>query len=526
MSVSPGEAELERRVAELDAALRTSDARFRALIENSIDLTAIVDVDMRVRYVSPSVTRILGYTPQELVGATGLDFVHEEDAAILGEIFARAIADPAGMEPSEFRARHKDGSWRLIDAAGLNMLDDPAVAGMVITARDVTARRALEERVRQAERLDAVGQLAGGVAHDFNNVLLVIRGYSSVLRSTLEDPQHIADVDEIARAADRAAELTRQLLAFGRRQIVQPRMLGMVEVVRGMEKLLRRTIPANIRLELNLPAGVAPVVADSAQIEEAVVNLVFNSRDAMPGGGTITVTVGEARAVGIESRISPPLEPGNYVTLSVADSGTGIPDDVLPHIFEPMFTTKDGLGTGLGLSTVYGNVAQAGGGVEVAPRLGGGTQVTLHLPAASGAIQGEEWAASPANALATGNETILLVEDEAPVRELVRRVLENAGYTVLAAARPSEAQALIDEGVHVDLLLSDVVMPEMSGYDLARRVGDRRPRIRLLFMSGYAHRVTGEEIAEGRLLKKPFAPEQLTRAVRAALDDAGKDRIA
>jgi two-component system cell cycle sensor histidine kinase/response regulator CckA len=531
MSVSSTDAELERRVAErtaeLVAALGESEARFRALIENSLDITGILDAESRFRYVTPSVTRVLGYTPDELLGTASLDLVHPDDVELLGEIFARAIEDPAGMESSEFRARHKDGSWRLMDAAGLNMLDDPAVDGMVITARDVTSRRALEERLRQAERLEAVGQLAGGVAHDFNNVLLVIRGYSSVLRTTLEDPQHIADVDEIARAADRAADLTRQLLAFGRRQVVQPRMLGLVEVVRGVEKLLRRAIPAGIDLELSLPAGVAPVVADPAQLEEMIVNLVFNARDAISDVGAISLSVGESRAVGVEKRISPPLPAGDYVTLTVADNGEGIADEVLPHIFEPFFTTKDdGIGTGLGLSTVYGIVAQAGGGVEVSPGLGGGSRFTVYLPAATGAIEGDAWAESAASGITTGSETILLVEDEAPVRELVRRVLEGAGYTVLAAARPSEAEELFEATDHVDLLLSDVVMPEMSGYELAKRISDRRPDTRLLFISGYAHRVSGEEIADGRLLKKPFAPEQLARAVRAALDEPSEREIA
>jgi two-component system, cell cycle sensor histidine kinase and response regulator CckA len=252
-----------------------------------------------------------------------------------------------------------------------------------------------------------------------------------------------------------------------------------------------------------------------------IVNLVFNARDAIEGHGTITLSVGEQRAVGVETRISPPLAPGDYVTLTVADTGTGIPDDVLPHIFEPFFSTKEeGVGSGLGLSTVYGIATQAGGGVEVRPRLGGGTQFTVHLPVATGAIAADAWVEPAAGVdTAEGHETILLVEDEDPVRELVCRVLESAGYTVLAAARPSAAEELVAETAEIDLLLSDVVMPEMSGYDLAHRVSQRRPGIRMLFISGYAHRASGEEIAKGRLLKKPFAPEQLTRAVRAALDE-------
>jgi two-component system, cell cycle sensor histidine kinase and response regulator CckA len=527
MDVSLSEEDLERRVeertAELVAALRTSEARFRALIENSIDVTAILDADRGVQYVSPSVTRILGYSAVELTGSAWLDFVHPDDALVLGRLFARELDDPTLMETHRFRARHKDGSWRLMDAVALNLLQDPAVLGIVVTARDVTAPRALEERLKQSERLEAVGQLAGGVAHDFNNVLLVIRGYSSVLRSTLTDPQHIADVDEIAKAADRAADLTRQLLAFGRRLVLEPHLISLAEVAQGMQRLLAPTMPADIAVEIELAEGVAPVVADPAQIEDVILNLVFNARDALESGGTVLLSVDETTVGGAEEGIAPPLSPGRYVTLSVTDNGPGIADDVLPHIFEPFFTTKeDGIGTGLGLSTVYGIVAQSGGGMDVSTPEAGGARFTVYLPAASGRLENEAW--GPAvGSLAGGTETILLVEDEAPVRELVRRVLESAGYVVLAAALPSEAERLLDEAAEVDLLLTDIVMPEMSGYDLAERVSARRPNVRRLFISGYAPRV---QRVKGPLLKKPFAPEQLASAVRAALDDNGRLEIA
>jgi two-component system, cell cycle sensor histidine kinase and response regulator CckA len=529
MDVSLSEEELERRVeartAELVAALQESEARFRALIENSIDVTAILDAEKRVHYISPSVTRVLGYSADEITGAPSLEFVHPEDATVISALFAGAFDDPDRMETKQFRARHKNGSWRMMDAVGLNLLQDPAVRGMVITARDITARSALEERLRQSERLEAIGQLAGGVAHDFNNVLLVIRGYSSVLQTSLKDPQHIADVDEIAKAADRAADLTRQLLAFGRRQVLEPHLLSLSEAVRGIQKLLRRTMPGNIAIEVDLAEGVAPVIADLAQIEAVIVNLTFNARDAMSSGGTVTLGVDEVSIDGAEEGIAPPLLPGRYVTLSVTDDGPGIPDEVMPHIFEPFFTTKeDGIGTGLGLSTVYGIVAQSGGGVEVG-RVNetGGARFTIYLPAATGPIEDAAWPDASGGSLAGGTETILLVEDEAPVRELVRRVLESVGYVVLAAGLPSEAERLLEETEHIDLLLTDIVMPEMSGYDLAVRVGELRPDVRRLFISGYAPRV---QPVEGPLLKKPFAPEQLARAVRAALDDNGRVEIA
>jgi two-component system cell cycle sensor histidine kinase/response regulator CckA len=530
MSNLTEESELERLVAErtrelvvaneaTERALRESEARFRALIENSLDITAIVDAESVMRYVSPSVLRILGYAPEELVGTAALDLVHPDDVEAIAAIFAAATMDPGLMRMNEFRARHKDGMWLRMEAVGLNLLDDPAVRGMVVTARDVTARRALESRLMQAERLEAIGQLAGGVAHDFNNVLLVIRGYSSVLRSALVDPQQVADVDEIARAADRAADLTRQLLAFGRRQVLQPRLLSLVEVVRGLQSLLERSLREDIVFDLDLPAAIPPVTADPGQMEQVLLNLVVYSRDAITAHGVVRVAIREAVVTGAEARISPSLLPGRYVALSVSDNGGGIDPTVLPHIFEPFFTTKeDGVGTGLGLSTVYGIVAQSGGGIEVRSLVGGGTEFIVYLPEATGSIDESAWGAVRPAPLQTGHETVLLVEDEAPVRELVRRVLEGAGYVVLSASRPSEAECLLAENDVIHLMLSDVVMPEMSGYDLAARVREQRPEISLLFMSGYAHKVSGAERFAGELLKKPFAPEQLARAVRAALD--------
>ena len=473
--------ELERLVAErtrelvaanevTERALRESEARFRALIENSLDITAIVDAESVMRYLSPSIERILGYAPEELIGTTSLELVHPDDIESLAAIFVAATTD-SEMRMNEFRARHKDGTWRRMEAVGLNLLHDPAVRGMVITARDVTARRALESRLVQAERLEAIGQLAGGVAHDFNNVLLVIRGYSSVLRPMLDDPQHIADVDEISKAADRAADLTRQLLAFGRRQVLQPRMLSLVEVVQGVQSLLRRSLREDIEFDLELPAAISPVVADPGQMEQVLLNLVVNARDAIAGQGVIRVAIAQAVLSGADDRISPTLAPGRYVALSVSDTGSGIDPTVLPHIFEPFFTTKeDGVGTGLGLSTVYGIVAQSGGGIEVRALAGGGTEFVVYLPEAAGAMDEATWGAAVQAALQTGHETVLLVEDEEPVRELVRRVLEGAGYAVLAASLPSEAERLLAENDEIHLMLSDVVMPEMSGYDLAARV--------------------------------------------------------
>jgi two-component system, cell cycle sensor histidine kinase and response regulator CckA len=502
---------------DLRSAYEASEARFRTLIENSADITVIIDTEGVMTYASPSLTTVLGYAPADLVGRVGSLFVHPDDEAEMRNA-REGIDDAAPLVTPLFRAQHADGSWRWLEAKGIDLRSDPSVKGMVYTVRDCTAQQDLERRVRQSERLEAIGQLAGGISHDFNNVLLVIRGYTSLLRSSLDDPALIADVDEIAAAAERAAELTRQLLAFSRRQVMTPALVDLRDVVRGIQSLLRRSVTEDIEMTFDLENDVAAVLADAGQMEQVLLNLVLNARDASADGGAINVSVTPV-VLSDEANVSPPLAAGAYVAVGVSDNGSGIDAASLPHIFEPFFTTKaDGVGTGLGLSTVYGIVAQSGGGIEVSALPSGGTRMTAYLPAAAGAVE-ENVAAPIALRLPTGTETVLLVEDEDPVRELVSRVLEDVGYDVLTAARPSEAQRIVAER-EIDLLLTDVVMPEMSGYELATRVHLAQPSAKTLFMSGYAHKALGEasEMPEGELLRKPFSPTQLTRAVRAVLD--------
>ena len=510
----------ERRAAE--RALAESEARFRALIESSLDLTFVLEADATVRYASPSAERVLGLAPDELVGRSAFDLVHPDDAPALAEIFRLGSGAPGATRTTTYRALHRDGSWRLTEAVGLNMLADPAVRGMVITSRDITARRSLEARLSQSERLEAIGQLAGGIAHDFNNVLLVIRGYASVLRGELADPQQLADVDEITKAADRAANLTRQLLVFGRRQVLQPRLVSIPAVVSDLESLLRSAVSEDIELELALDGESPSVVADPTQIEQVLVNLVVNSRDAMPEGGTITIGISAVQLHAADNTATPPLVPGTYTALSVTDTGSGIPEDVVTHVFEPFFTTKEEeVGTGLGLSTVYGIVTQSGGSIGVRTEPGDGTSITVYLPAASGDASEPAEETEPESESEGGRESVLLVEDEEPVRELVRRVLERDGYRVHAAALPGEALRVLEAGERVDLLLTDVVMPEMSGYQLAALARRDRPGIRTLFISGYAHAAAQAALSvdgDAVLLQKPFAPSELARAVRHVLD--------
>jgi two-component system, cell cycle sensor histidine kinase and response regulator CckA len=321
-------------------------------------------------------------------------------------------------------------------------------------------------------------------------------------------------------AADRAADLTRHLLVFGRRQVLQRRPVSIADTVYGLESLLRHSLRDNVELHIDLPDDLPPVLSDASQIEQVILNLVVNARDAMAErGGVVHVSAGSAELTGAEEGISPPLGHGRYAMLAVADTGTGISEKVIPHIFEPFFTTKeDGLGTGLGLSTVYGIVVQSGGGIDVRSQTGLGTTFTVYLPAVEEAGDEEHLVEEAHPVPRQGSETILLVEDEPAVRELVRRVLEATGYRVLSAGRPSEAELVLAEEDGVDLLLTDVVMPEMSGYDLAARALEQRPELRTMFMSGYSHSATGSQQADGELLQKPFSTDELTRAVRRTLD--------
>ena len=420
----------------------------------------------------------------------------------------------------------KDG--RIFERYSLPQRAGGETVGRVWSFRDVTTRRQLEEQLRQSQKMEAIGALAGGVAHDFNNLLTVIRGHAEFLRESLESTRpERADVDAIATAANRAAALTRHLLAFSRKQMLQPVALDLSAVITSLTPMLRRLIGEDIGITIDCaPVGV--VIADPGQMEQVLLNLVVNARDAMPGGGRIEIVT---KNIELEHRFAhvdrAEALGGAYVLLSVSDTGRGIAPDHRDRIFEPFFTTKGlGQGTGLGLSTVFGIVKQSGGQIALETKVGQGSTFTIYLPRA-----GEGTIAEPRAPLATGRlsgaETILLAEDEDAVRGLVRRILEKQGYTVIAARDGSEALQLAAQhegGIH--LLLSDVIMPGMGGFELSDQIRRERPGIRVLYMSGY----TDNEIdrrgisgADAALLEKPFTVHSLAAAVRAALRAPGDD---
>jgi PAS domain S-box-containing protein len=514
---------VDKKIAE--DALRVSERRFRALVEESWDAIALFAADGTIVYGSPATTRLLGYELVEFVGRNAMELIHPDDRAAVLLRLEEVTTRPRGRLHVAARVRHKNGNWRHLEGVLTNLLDDPSVAAIVNNYRDVTDRRMLEEQVILAQKMEAIGRLAGGVAHDFNNILTAIGGYTDLLLADLApDDQRRRDVEEIHQAAQRAASLTRQLLAFSRRQVLQPKVINLNSLVPGIETMLRRLIGEDILFATVLHPRLGNVRADPGQIEQVIVNLVVNARDAMPKGGRVTI---ETRNVELDESYAedhPGVTPGRYVMLAVTDTGVGMDEETRARIFEPFFTTKvRGKGTGLGLATVYGIVQQTGGHIWPYSEPGKGTTMRVYLPRVDEPADPLERPGEAPLELLRGSETILLVEDEAPVRSVTRQLLERNGYTVLEAADGPAALALVDRGSgggHVDLLLTDVIMPGMSGRELAGELQARRPDLRVLYMSGYTDdAVVRHGMLEPGLayLEKPFRPATLLRKVREVL---------
>ena len=511
----------ERREAE--AGIRQSEAWFRALIEESEDLISVLDEDGAFRYVSPSFERILGLRPVDLVGKPAFSFVHPDDLEKVVAVFSEGVNEAGTTRRLQFRFRHQDGTWRLIEGIGRSLFHDPVVRGAVINGRDITERAALEAPFRQAQKLEAVGRMVGGVAHDFNNILAVILGTSEILQSDLavDHPSH-EDVAEIRRAAERGATLTRQLLAYSRQQVLLPRLLDLNALVRNLEGMLSRMIGEDVALVMRLQAGTAMVKADPGQLEQVLLNLAVNSRDAMPEGGQLLLETSVVELDEHYAALHPPMAPGWYVSLTVSDTGSGMSEEVRSHAFEPFFTTKEsGKGTGLGLATVYGIVKQSDGFVWLYSEPGRGTSFKIFLPMVSEAADPVRPAAADAPASLRGTETILIAEDNTAVRMLTRKALERQGYTVLET---TGADAMEVAGSHpgpIHLLLTDTVMPGVTGPALAAQLAEARPGLRVLHMSGYtdnAPLLTQVMASGGAFLQKPFTVASLARKVRSVLD--------
>jgi PAS domain S-box-containing protein len=504
--------------------LQQSERQFRALIENASDTVVVLDAEGIVWYVSPSGERQTGYPAHEVIGTRSVDRVHPEDLPAVEAALREVMATPSHQVHVQYRYRHRGGGWRTLRSVATNLLADPAVAGVVVNSHDITEQERLGAQLRQAQKLEAVGRLAGGVAHDFNNLLTVISSSTRFAREELPaDSAAQADLAEVDAAAARAAALTRQLLAFGRQQVLRPQVVDLNRVAGDVAGMLRRVIGADVQLMLELSPEPTPVYADAGQLEQVLMNLAVNARDAMPDGGTLEI---RTRRVGSRGQEADGASSATaWVALSVRDTGIGMSEATQARVFEPFFTTKaPGQGTGLGLATAYGIVSQSGGQVRVESTLGLGSTFTVLIPEHHD-VEAPTVPAAPAERReAPGRETILLVEDEPQVRSLTRRMLERGGYTVLEAPHGLAALRIADEhGDRVSLVLTDVVMPEMGARDLLERLRIRRPTLPALLMSGYsAEAVTGQGVLVPgtALVSKPFTQAALLRAVRETLDAA------
>jgi len=471
---------IERKNAE--AELRRSESQFRALFENALDAVLIANDLGAYVDANPAACALLGLPYDEIMGRTVHDFIYEDSTTEAWPSWEQFLKE--GKMGGVIRLRRADGEVVEVDFfATANFLPGRHFSVM----RNITEHRKLEEQLRQSQKLESVGMLAGGIAHDFNNLLTVITGYSELTLKRLDQNDPLArNIEEIKKAADRATSLTRHLLAFSRKQVLQPKVLDLNSVIMNIEKMLGRLVGEDMELRTAPGAGLGQVKADPGQIEQVILNLVVNARDAMPKGGKITIETANIYLDEAYARRHIAVQPGWYVMLAVTDTGHGIDPETQKYIFEPFFTTKEqGKGTGLGLSTVYGIVKQSGGNVWVYSEVGVGTSFKIYLPLVDEPVTAPDDEAAPAES-AAGTETILLVEDEQMVRNLTRDSLKMHGYTVLEARNGEEALLISrqHEGP-IHLLLTDVVMPGLSGRELAQQLVTMRPATQVLYMSGY-----------------------------------------
>ena len=505
-------------------ALRGREEYFRRLIENALDLITILDADGTIRYQSPSTRQVLGYEAEDFLGKKASDFIHPDESAAFAQALNNARQQQGKTPIWTFRFRHKDGSWRVLEGSGNNLLDDPVVAGIVLNSRDVSERKRIEEQFLQSQKVQAIGQLAGGVAHDFNNILTAILGYADLLLKQLP-PKEVLSLNavEIKKAANRAAALTRQLLAFSRKQVLQPRVLDLNGVVSDMDKMLRRLLGEHIDLTTIPQGDLGRVKADPGQIEQVIMNLAVNARDAMPGRGKLTIETGNVVLGAEYCRHRTDVSPGEYVMLAISDNGCGMPPEIRARIFEPFFTTKEpGKGTGLGLATCHGIVKQSGGHIAVYSEPGRGTTFKIYLPRVYEALEVIGKYDQPTD-LRKGTETVLLVEDEPMLRELGLLALSGLGYRVLPADNGIQALRLIEQhrGQDIHLLVTDVVMPEMGGKELAERLRVISPQTKVLFCSGYTEDAIVHDGLFDRgiaFMQKPYTVASLANKVREVLE--------
>ncbi|MDB4875037.1 MAG: sensor protein [Gemmatimonadetes bacterium] len=507
---------------EAEQASRIAQQEFTSLTHMAPIGIFRCTTDGETTSVNPEVARIFGCGEQHILGHQWLTYVHEADRARVLDEWARAVERNEAYT-TDYRITRPDGAERVVHVHCVPIADESGdPVGAVGTVDDVTERQALEERSRQTQKMEAVGQLAGGMAHDFNNLLTAISGYAELLERQMSgNSAAIDDLTAIREAAAKGAALTRRLLSFSRKQVLRESLVDVNVVVAGADALLRRLIGEDVRVETVLASLPKPVLVDAMQLEQVLINLAVNARDAMPGGGRLSIRSNYHASLSPEQRTALGLGEGDFISIAVDDTGFGMDVATRRRVFEPFFTTKEpGKGTGLGLATVYGIVRAASGAVQVESEPGRGSRFTVFLPAVEG--EASNAADVPALRRRRGTETILLVEDEPKLREIIRRVLVDSGYEVTEAVNGGDALVLITrDGRTFDLVLSDVVMPGLSGGALLRELEQFGYAGRVMLMSGYAEdnaQLRDALRAGTTLLEKPFTPEQLARQVRAVLD--------
>jgi len=506
-------------------AQEEAESKYQMIVEKvaAISYIAELGVKGRWRYVSPQIESILGFSQEEwLADSTNwVKHVHPDDLPAVEE--AEAACQQGRAFQAEYRVARKDGRivWMSDSAVVLRGSDGmPLMEGIIV---DITERKQLEGQLQQSRRMEAVGRLAGGIAHDFNNLLTIIKGYTELATQRQEVPSTVrTDIEHIEDASERAAGLVRQLLAFSRKQVLQPKNLDLNASVLGLEKLLKRLMGEDIEMKTIVAAGLGTMKADPAQVEQVLMNLVVNARDAMPTGGRIIVETSNVDLERTYASEHVTVKPGRYVMLAVSDTGTGMSAETAAHIFEPFFTTKGGTkGTGLGLATVYGIVKQSGGYIWVYSEPGKGATFKVYFPRVDGPAQSDSMVKTETQAKG-GSETVLLVEDDDTVRQLAEVILTGQGYRVIGADSPKKAEEIAAKsGPEIDLVLTDVIMPSMSGRELVKKLLAQNAKMRVLYMSGYTDNVIaqGGVLVEGlAFLQKPFTTRALAQKVREVLD--------
>jgi two-component system, cell cycle sensor histidine kinase and response regulator CckA len=504
-------------------ALATAEERYRSLVERMPDVVWTATSDRSITRTTDNIVRMLGYTSAEIhaMDVTARNtLIHPDDRSHVLER-ARELMLNATAFDIEYRTRHKAGHYVWVRNRGFRSYQRDGVRYSEGILSDINERKVLEESLHQAQRMEAIGQLTGGIAHDFNNILAAILANSHFLIEALaEDDVRRQDAEEIRQAAERAASLTRQLLAFSRRQVLEPAIVDLNTTVAGIEKMLCRLIGEDVSLKVSPGTDLGTVRVDVGQIEQVIMNLAVNARDAMPKGGLLSIETSNVELGAEYAAGHPPVEPGNYVTLTVTDTGLGMDAETKRRLFEPFFTTKElGKGTGLGLSTCYGIVKQSGGHIWVYSELGRGTVFKIYLPRVDGVVevQGQRPTATRLN----GSETVLLVEDDERVRSALTRMLERHGYRTLLASDGAEAMTIAETHPDpIDLVLTDVVMPRSSGPEVAEFICRHRGS-KVLFMSGYTEHAalhSGEMLQGQAFIQKPFSPSALIAKLREVLD--------